>query len=360
MTFAMTRPVRPAGAAGPMLAAAMTAMLAPAQAQAPKTPEPKANGETLNIQNYAGTTGNMHAVIAKAKGFCDKYNFKCELKTLNSGPLGLQALIGKTIDVAQPGLDTVAATVLAGGDVAVVGISLPDQVQALSVRNDVALPNKAKGYPAIMQDFKGLKIGTTTRGSAGETLFNGMLQEAGLQPSDVTYVAVGGPATSYAALVIGKQVDAVVMFQPLTQLCQFNKTCATIIDMTQGEGPAAIKAMNGASVPFVMRREMADGNPQLVLAFHAAMKEAAAWFNDPANFDELVKIYTPLISFGDMAGADELRKTWIKSVIPAYSKDLAIKRSAVQATVDFFVAAKALDKPVDPARMLWDKIPTTP
>ena len=30
---------------------------------------PKANGETLNIQNYAGTTGNMHAVVAKAKGF---------------------------------------------------------------------------------------------------------------------------------------------------------------------------------------------------------------------------------------------------------------------------------------------------
>ena len=35
---------------------------------------PKANGETLNIQNYAGTTGNMHAVVAKAKGLCDKYN----------------------------------------------------------------------------------------------------------------------------------------------------------------------------------------------------------------------------------------------------------------------------------------------
>lgn len=64
---------------------------------------PKANGETLNIQNYAGTTGNMHAVVARAKGFCDKYNFKCELKVLNSGVLGLQALVGKTIDVSQTG-----------------------------------------------------------------------------------------------------------------------------------------------------------------------------------------------------------------------------------------------------------------
>ena len=69
----------------------------------------RANGETLNIQNYAGTTGNMHAVVAQKKGFCEKYNFKCELKTLNSGTLGLQALVGKTIDIAQTGTELTAA-----------------------------------------------------------------------------------------------------------------------------------------------------------------------------------------------------------------------------------------------------------
>ena len=38
-------------------------------------------------------------IVAKEKGFCEKYNFKCEIKTLNSTSLGLQALVGKTIDV---------------------------------------------------------------------------------------------------------------------------------------------------------------------------------------------------------------------------------------------------------------------
>jgi NitT/TauT family transport system substrate-binding protein len=317
---------------------------------------PKANGETLNIQNYAGTTGNMHAVVAKAKGLCTKYNFTCELKTLNSGTLGLQALVGKTIDVSLTGTLLAAQTVAAGGDVVIVGTSLPNNVLAVSVRNDVPLPNKSKGYPAIMKDFKGLKVGETARG-AGEALFNHMLREAGMQPSDVTYVAVGGPATAYAALAVGKQIDAVIMFQPLTQLCQFNKTCATVIDMTAGEGPAAVAAMNGAQVPFVMRREMADGNQALVQAFYAAMRDAAAWFNDPSNFEELVKIYTPLISFGDLPGADELRRNWIKSVISAYSKDLSVKRSSVKAIIDFYTAAKELDKPVDPAKLVWDKAP---
>jgi NitT/TauT family transport system substrate-binding protein len=336
-----------------LLAVASFVLLSPAGALAQA---PKANGETLNIQNYAGTTGNMHAVVAKAKGLCDKYNFKCEIKPLNSGVLGLQALIGKTVDVSQTGTLLAAQTAAAGGDVVIVGTSLPDNVLAVSVRNDVPLPNKSKGYPAIMKDFKGLKVGETARG-AGEALFNFMLREAGMQPSDVTYVAVGGPATAYAALAVGKQIDAVIMFQPLTQLCQFNKTCATVIDMTAGEGPAAVAAMNGAQIPFVMRREMADGNKPLVDAFHAAMRDAAAWFNDPANFEELIKIYTPLISFGDLPGADELRRNWIKSVIPAYSKDLSVKRSSVKAIIDFYTEAKELDKPVDPARLVWDKAP---
>lgn len=334
-----------------LVMATLTLMPGGARAQAPK-----ANGETLNIQNYAGTTGNMHAVVAKAKGFCDKYGFKCELKALNSGVLGLQALVGKTIDVSQTGTLLAAQTVAAGGDVVIIGTSLPDNVLAVSVRNDVPLPNKAKGYPAIMKDFKSLKVGETSRG-AGEALFNLMLREAGMHPSDVTYVAVGGPATAYAALAVGKQVDAVIMFQPLTQLCQFNKTCATVIDMTAGEGPDAVRAMNGASVPFVMRREMVESNLPLVQAFYAAMRDAAAWFNDPANFEELIKIYTPLISFGELPGADELRRSWIKSVIPAYSKDLSVKRSSVKAIIDFYTEAKEIDRPVDPAKVIWDKAP---
>jgi NitT/TauT family transport system substrate-binding protein len=333
-----------------MGALAIASLAATASAQTPR-----ANGETLNIQNYAGTTGNMHAVIAQKKGFCEKYNFKCEVRTLNSGTLGLQALVGKTIDIAQTGTELTAATGESG--LVLVGLSLPAVVLSVSVRADVPLPNRAKGYPEMMKDFKGLKIGTTARGSGGEVIFNAMLRDAGMPSSDVTYVAVGGPATAYTTMVVGKQVDAAVLFQPLTQLCAFNKTCATVIDMTVGEGPKSVKDMTGASVVFVARREMADSNPNLMAAFYAAFRDAAAWFNDPANFEELVKIYTPLISFGDLPGADQLRRDWIKSVITAYSTDLKIDRAAVKSILDFYAENKMFDKPVDPAKLVWDKAP---
>ena len=115
---------------------------------------PRANGETVGIQNYASTTGNMHAIIAKEKGFCEKYNFKCEIRTINSTSLGLQALVGKTIDITQSGADLVGAAIAAGAQVVIVGTSLPANVLSISVRNDVPMPSRDKGYPAMMNECR--------------------------------------------------------------------------------------------------------------------------------------------------------------------------------------------------------------
>jgi NitT/TauT family transport system substrate-binding protein len=92
-------------------------------------------------------------------------------------------------------------------------------------------------------------------------------------------------------------------------------------------------------------------------AFYAAFRDAATWFNDPANFEELVKIYTPLVSFGEMPGADELRREWIKSVIPAYSKELKVDREAIKSVIAYYTAAGILDKPVDVDKLIWPKAP---
>ena len=105
---------------------------------------PRANGETLNIQQYAGTTGNMHAQIAKEKGFCTKYNFTCELKMINSGSLGLQTLVGKSIDVALTGTDLTASTINAGADLVIVGTRIRSTVLILTTRSDIPLPCLAK------------------------------------------------------------------------------------------------------------------------------------------------------------------------------------------------------------------------
>jgi NitT/TauT family transport system substrate-binding protein len=299
----------------------------------------------------------MHAIVASAEGFCEKYNFKCVLKTLNSSALGMQGLIGSVVDVAMGSPIQAMTADAMGADVVLVGVSITNSVLAVCVRNDIPMPSLSEGYPALMKDFKGKKIGFAARGTEAELLFDAMLREGGLQPSDVTAIGVGGPATAYTSLVISRQVDATTMFQPMAQLCVFNKTCQPIIDMSKGEGPEAVKHMNGVGTTFSMRREFAEKNPNLVAAFYAAMRDAAQWFRNPENFEDLVKIYKPLMSFGDMPNGDALMREWLKEETTAYSEDLAIKRSSVQATIDFYTAAKTLPQGMKIETVIWDKAP---
>jgi len=77
-----------------------------------------------------------------------------------------------------------------------------------------------------------------------------------MQPRDVTY--------AYAALVVGNQVTAAIMFQTLTQLCQLNKTCATPIDMTAAE--CTSRRISSARLRGRSTAKHGEGRPAAALA----------------------------------------------------------------------------------------------
>jgi len=342
-----------AAAAGAFVVAAT---LVPASAVA----EPRADGETIRFQNYAGSPSNMFAIVAQAKGFCTKYNFKCELVTLNSTPIGLQSLVGNAIDVAHIGTEAIVPAVLAGADIVLVGAVFYYSVVSVAVRSDDPVATSTDGYPAFLKTLKGRRVGVSSRGTSTEKYFEFMLRDAGMQPSDVTFVAVGTPSDAYTALTVSKQIDAAINVQPMNQLCELNKTCKVVVNYSKGEGAKEVLAINGASVTNVMRRSMAEGQPKLMAAYYAAMKDAAAWIQDPRNLDEIVQIYKPLISFGAMPGADELRANWLKDFIKVLTPDYALKVSAVQAAIDFSYEAKLIDRKVDATKIIAKDAPQKP
>jgi hypothetical protein len=55
-----------------------------------------------------------------------------------------------------------------------------------------------------------------------------------------------------------------------------------------------------------------------------------------------------------------MRRSWIKSVIPAYSKDLVVKRSGLQQILNDSYEQKIIDKKLDAKDVLWDKAPQIP
>src|SRR5262249_50403877 len=150
---------------------------------------------------------------------------------------------------------------------------------ALVVGSDVAMPNAGKPYPEWIADLKGKKIGVFARGAAVENMMNIILAKGGLKPSDVTYVAVGGPTTAFPALA-NKQVDAAINIEPISSMCVVSKKCTIAWTLAADREPAELYAMNGAAIVSYMRSEFIAEKPHVVEAYTNALSAAARFVQD--------------------------------------------------------------------------------
>ena len=315
-------------------------------------------GETVRIQDYAGT-GNMLARVAISKGYCDKYGIKCTVQRIPTGPLGAQALLAKSIDVGLFSADVMTPAIANGAKMKIISGGAVTNVGIIMVGNHVDAPNAEKGFPAMMRDMKGKKVGTPARGSAMERLMSSMLTKAGMSPDDVTFVAVGGPDTAYGALV-SKQVDYLVNFEPSGAMCDVLKTCRALWRGAVNKEPAETFAMNGGGSAMVVRQEMIDQSPHVADALVAAFKDADAFLNNPANYKEVKQIAEQYFKF-EFPKGDEVLDRVLKLTIDTHTYTAGIDRNAITHSLKYYNELKALDRVlpisdlVDPRAPNWVK-----
>lgn len=323
------------------LIAALTTLIGPGVAQAQ---------EVVRVQDYPGL-GNMLLRVAVAQKLCDKHGIKCEARTIPAAPLGLQTLLAGDIDVAFGPPEVMVQAANKGADIKIIGNGARGSIFFVAAGNHLETPNAAKGYPAVMQDFKGKKIGVTARGTGAEFQFVDLLKGAGMSAADVTLVAVGAPNTALPALA-NKQVDAVMAFEPMGGFCEVLKACRVVVDPRKGEGPAELLAVAGAGSVLAIRGDLLQKRPQAAAGFAAAMKDAEAFIQNPANWDASLKVALETFKI-DIPKGTEVVTAVLKTSLPAYRFSLDPK--AVQAAADYLLATKQLDKALDTSRLLHIK-----
>lgn len=336
------------------LASLMAAAAALAGLVATPAAMAQGKGETVKFQDYPGT-GNMMIRVAISKGYCEKAGIKCELQMIPSAPLAAQAMMARSIDSFLGPASVMNGAVLKGAKMKMVVGGSVSNVLILIAGNHVDTPNAAKGWPAFMQDFKGRKIGVTGRGTATEAFTNWMLIKAGMQPSDVTYVAVGAPNTAYGALV-SKQVDGLMTFDPAGAMCEVLKTCKVLWRAATDKQPAEMYGTNGGGSGQVFMQEYIDKNPQVIDAVIKASKDADAFINNPDNFAEVLKITQQHFKF-DMPKGDEVLSTSLQTLIANNSYRAAINRTAVQNELDLMLATRLIEKAAPLSDLIYDKAP---
>lgn len=329
-------------------ASALLALAAPAALAQGK-------GETVKFQDYPGT-GNTLIRVAIAKGYCTKYGITCQLQTIPTSPLGVQAMMAKSIDSALAPVDAVNQAVLRGAKMKMVAGGQVNSIILLAFGNHVETPNLAKGWPHFMQDLKGKKVGIPARGSQIEIIVSWMMEQAGMDPTkDVSFVAVGGVPTTYGSLQ-SKQVDAVFSYDPVGTICDLAKTCKVAWRADSAPDPAPIRATNGGVVNQVFLQEYIDKNPHVIDAVIRATQDAEAFVNDPANFDEVLKITQNHFKL-EMPQGDAILAANLKHYIATKNFRAAIDRKAVQASLDLSLATKAIDKVATVQDIVYDRAP---
>ncbi|QFZ86209.1 PhnD/SsuA/transferrin family substrate-binding protein [Variovorax paradoxus] len=320
-------------------AAAVCVLHAPAHAQPATT--------TLRIQDYPGI-GNFLVRVANANGLCEKHGVKCELRTIPQAPLAMQTLLAGDLEVAFTPPEVIVQAANKGADLKVIGSGARSPNFFLMAGAGLASPNADKGYPAVMQDFKGKKIGVTARGSAAEFQLVSLLKGAGMTAQDVTIVAVGSPNTAFPA-ISQKQVEGLMLFAPMDGFCEVTKACRMVVDPRKGQGPTDVLDTNGAAVLQVVRAEFLQKNPKAVEGFRQAMREAGDFAQNPANFGALLKTAQETFKISAPDG-DKILEVSLRNSVPAFQ--FPVDAKAFQHAAQYMQRTGQIDKVVDTAKLL--------
>ena len=303
--------------------------------------------EVVRFQDYPGP-GNFLLKIAIANKYCEKYGIRCEAKPLPLAPQGMQAMLAGELEVASVPSDIAIQAASRGANIKVIGALNVLPVAFLVGGKHVEWPSLSRGYPEIMKDLRGRKVGVPVRGSVSELYLVEMLKVAGMSISDISIIPVGGPNTAYPALV-NKQVDAMIAIEPAGGFCKALNTCSMLVDPRKGQGPSSIQDQVGATAILVVKNEYLTAKPSTISAISAAFKDAEAFIQNPENKLAIYKIASDNFKL-DIADGQKVVEAFMDASVPGYK--FALNPRALQAYSDFLLKAGQLDKPFNTSTLL--------
>ena len=227
--------------------------------------------------------------VAEAKGFFAQHGLDAQLIYFRSGAETTTAVVSGSTEFGALATEHVTQVRDQGLRLKAIVANLTDSPFTLIVRKEVELPNAARGYPQVVRDLKGLKLGITGRGASTDFTLRFLVKEAGLDPDkDVTIIATGGVTTSMAALQKG-DIQGYLAFEPIqSQAIHGLGIAKPVIDIRKGEGPRVLQEYAYNSM--VAKEEYLDANPETARRMVAAVLDTHRFLADPKNFEETVKV----------------------------------------------------------------------
>lgn len=337
----------------PVLALAASGVTASVNAASAQS-APCEKYEEVKLQEYAGLIQNIVAWAGIEAGIFKKHCLTALMVPVPSAPAAYAASLQGGVNFVATAPETAMVPFSKGMDIKIVAGMNSTIHYALVVRKDLDLPHEGEGYPTVMNDLIGKRIGVNALGSTTHALARANFSAAGLNPDDANWVAYGAPPAGIAALQNGT-VDAIQLWSDGMDIAAALTDGKVIGDLRDPETKTlpVIATMRGASLEWAAQTSYIEANKDVVARFVAANSETIAWIKDPANFDavvELVRERAP--SPEGVADPKALLLQRVERFIPQVSGELSV--SALQGWAKFAYENGRVPELIDVQSLIWE------
>lgn len=186
--------------------------------------------------------------LTEALGYFKDQNLQVDLIDEPSGKDTTVEVVAGNVDFGSGSYDHTIDIAAAGKSITMVALLLQEPGEFVMVSKQKADSLKSP------KDLKGANAGVTSLGSGTHTLMRAIVTKAGLQVSDVNYVAAGAGDTFIAAMKQGK-IDVGVTTQPTVLRLQKTGDGQIFVDLSK---PETTRAALGGDYPFISIFARAD------------------------------------------------------------------------------------------------------
>ncbi len=268
-------------------------------------------GELATLRaNYSGISGAFAPLwIAQDKGLFVKYGLSVDLKFIQPGT-ATQALLGKSLDITNP-----------GGELIEAGLNGEKVVFFAGILNRIVFSMFSKPEIRSVSDLRGKVLGVSQPGATTDFAARILLQEAGLSPGkDAKIVYLKGMDPIVAALSQGN-IDAGIISAPATLKAR-QAGFKELVDITEKNIPMIHAA-------FASTRDYLKDHPERVRSFLQGYLEGIKIARADAELSkQIIGKYTKTSS------AEDLEETY-RTFVVAWEKVPYVSIAAVQTLLNF-------------------------
>src|SRR4051794_4685050 len=272
--------------------------------------------------SVGGSISQMNKVayfVALNRKYFEQEGLTVDSTAFASGTAALQNLIGGNADVVEGSFEHTLRMQTKGQHLMCIAVFGRYPANVLLVRKSQA--DKIR----TIADLKGRKIGISAPGASTHNFVAGLMERAGVNYKEASYVSVGTGLSAVAAMRSGGELDAIVNLDPAINAMVDNGDAVVLADSRTEEGTFAAFGGPYLADCLYAKIDFVKANPNTAQAIANAIVHAMQWLHT-ASIDDIIKSLPPEYYQAD----EKLYRKSLEKNLSAFQWDGIVSGDAVR------------------------------